>query len=380
MRILRSIASLDPATGGPVEGLLRSSRALADMDVATDIVTLDASDAPWLADIPFPVHALGPGTRRYSYSPRLTPWMKAHAKAYDAVILHGIWNYSSVGAWRGLAGAGTPYLLFTHGMLDPYFRSAHPLKHWAKQAYWLALEGRVLRDARAVLFTTEEERLLARGAFTGHSYTERVVAYGTSDVAGDAGQQIRAFKARVPDLRRPFLLFLSRLHPKKGCDLLIRAFSQSGSDLDLVMAGPDQTGWAGDLKALARDLGIADRVHFPGMLAGDGKWGAYRAAEAFVLPSHQENFGIVVAEAMACGKPVLITNRVNIWREVEADGGGLVGADDLDGIAGLLRRFAELGDEERRAMGAAARAGFLKHFEIGVAARSIKSLIEGACP
>ena len=107
------------------------------------------------------------------------------------------------------------------------------------------------------------------------------------------------------------------------------------------------------------------------MLTGDVKWGAFRGAKAFVLPSHQENFGIVVAEAMAAGTPVLITDKVNIWREVQKSGGGLVEADDAAGIERLLQKFLALSDAERAEMGRLARTGFLEYFEIGKAVETI---------
>lgn len=125
-------------------------------------------------------------------------------------------------------------------------------------------------------------------------------------------------------------MYLSRIHQKKGCDLLLEAFAKVAStdpDLHPVMAGPDQTGWVLKLKAHAARLGIADRVAWLGMLQGDDKWGAFYSAEAFCLPLHQEYFGVVVAEAMVCGKPVLISNKVNIWREIEVDGADIVQSD-----------------------------------------------------
>src|SRR5579872_5832826 len=144
---------------------------------------------------------------------------------------------------------------------DPWFRDRYPFKHLAKQLYWLVAEGRVLHDAADVLFTCEEEKLLARHVFKGHSYRERVVRFGTSDPAGDPDKEIKAFRSAFPVLtQKPFLLFLGRIHPKKACDLLIRAFALStdhvSPDLNLVFAGPDQVGWTSELQSLARTLGV----------------------------------------------------------------------------------------------------------------------------
>jgi glycosyltransferase involved in cell wall biosynthesis len=134
------------------------------------------------------------------------------------------------------------------------------------------------------------------------------------------------------------ILFLGRIHEKKGCDLLLRAWKEvlsSGmrniSDIHLVMAGPADHAYGAEMKELAGKLGIGTRVTWTGMITGDLKWGSLRAADAFILPSHQENFGVSVVEALACGVPVLISNKVNIWREIEEDNAGLVENDDLGG-------------------------------------------------
>ena len=134
--------------------------------------------------------------------------------------------------------------------------------------------------------------------------------------------------------------------------------------LHLVMAGPDETGWVAKLQATAAARGISDRVTFTGMLGGDLKWGAYDAAEVFVLPSHQENFGIVVAEALASDLPVLTTYNVNIWREVRDAGAGFIEADTQAGIDQLLAKWLALSSDQRQEMRVAAGACFARYFEI----------------
>jgi glycosyltransferase involved in cell wall biosynthesis len=396
MRVLDVIASVDPRGGGPIEGLLQQARQREADGLATShVATLDDPDAPWVRDCPMKVFPLGlrasernwstriAPLRRYGYTPKFVPWLRAHARDYDAIVVQGLWNYAALGASRALAGSGRPYVVFAHGMLDPWFRRTFPMKHAVKQIFWLFSEGPLVANARSVFFTTEEERTLARGAFWPYRVKERVVSYGTCDIGGHADAQIRAFRERVSALgTRRFFLFLGRIHPKKGCDLLIEAFASVARlhpDFDLVIAGPDQVGWRNDLEALADKLCVRERIHWSGMLSGDQKWGAFRACEAFVLPSHQENFGIVVAEAMAASKPVLISNKVNIWREVTDAGAGLAENDDILGISKLLIDFIRLSEERRAAMGQAARRVFCERFEIGQVARNIvDALKEGA--
>jgi glycosyltransferase involved in cell wall biosynthesis len=288
--LLRLIRSLNPSGGGPMEGVRQITPHLATVGVATTVASLDPPDAPWLPEHPFAAIGLGPVATGYGYRPGLPARIRALARQHDVVIIEGIWQYHAFATWRALRGTGIPYFVYTHGMLDPWFKRTYPLKHLKKWAYWPWADYRVLRDAQAVLFTTEQERLLARQSFWLYWANERVVGYGTSAPPGDAEQQRELFLSRFPQLcGQRILLFLSRIHPKKGVDLLIEAFAAVAATdprLQLVIAGPDQVGWQPQLQQRAADLGIADRITWPGMLSGDLKWGAFRAAELFCLPSH----------------------------------------------------------------------------------------------
>jgi len=379
MKILHSIASVDPAGGGPIEGVkqLSSMAKLGGHEV--EIVSLDAPDAPFLKSFPHVVHPLGPGQFTYGFSKRFVPWLRANASKFDVIVVNGIWQYQSFGVWRALRSSSTPYVVFTHGMLDPWFKRTYPLKHLKKWLYWPWGDYRVLRDAAAVLFTCEEERLLARQSFWLYKVQDLTVNYGTSapDKSGDATQA--QFLRRFPETGgKRLVLFMGRIHPKKGCDLVIKAFARilgGERDWHLVLAGPDQVGWRSELDALANRLGISEQITWTGLVSGDLKWELFETAEVLLLPSHQENFGIVVAEALACGLPALISNKVNIWREIEADGGGLVAADDLDGASSLLRTWLAMPDDDKAKMRESARDCFRSRFEIRRASSSLLNIL-----
>ena len=381
MKILRSIHTVNPALGGPIESVKQSSAILTRRGHAVEIISLDGPEDAWVRDSPVSVHALGPDRGGYGYAPRFSNWIKEHRAQYDAVIVHGIWQYNSFGVWRALSGTNTPYFVFPHGMLDPWFKRTYPLKHMKKLLYWPWGDYRVLRDAAGVLFTSEEERKLARESFSLYTCKEVVVNYGTAAPPVDLQDAEHDFCEAFPKLRgERFFLFLGRLHEKKGCDLLIEAFAAvrtsfpADSPMHLVLAGPcaDEE-YLRHLKHLAAAGKVDDSITFTGMLTGNRKWGAFSAAEAFVLPSHQENFGIAVVEALACGTPVLISNQVNIWREIEADGAGFVENDDLAGTTALLNRWLATSPEVRAAMKESARNCFARRFEIE---RATDSLLE----
>ena len=380
MKVLHLISTVNPLGGGPMEGVLQLGQRLVEMGHQPEVATMDAPDAPCLAGYPCPVHALGPGRGVYGYTPHLVPWLRANARAFDAIVVNGLWQYHGLAAWHVLRPMGIPYHVFTHGMLDPWFKRTYPLKHLKKWLYWPWAEYRVLRDAAGVLFTCEEERLQARRSFWLYKAREHVVAYGTAQPPQDGERLRELFLAAHPHLRgKRIVLFLSRIHEKKGCDLLVQAFGQAvpaSPDLHLVLAGPDQTGLVGGLQAMAAAAGVADRVSWVGMLQGDAKWGAFYASEVFALPSHQENFGVAVVEAMGCGLPVLISDKVNIWREITADRAGIVRPDTLRGTEEALQQWLELTSEQRDQFRQRARASFLARFTVGAMAESLLSVFE----
>ena len=371
------VQTLDPSTGGVATAVLSLSRALAAHGHEVEVVALDDPKAQWLARSELRVHALGEGRTSYRFSAALLPWLRQHGSRFDCVIVNGLWQYQGFAAWRAFAGSTVPYYVFPHGMLDPWFKRTFPLKHAKKWLYWPWADYRVLRDATAVIFTSEEERLLARTSFWLYRARERVSPLGADKPQHPATSEL--FLSRFPAVRDTrVLLFLGRLHPKKGCDLLIDALAQisdGATNISLVMAGPDQVGWAEKLRARAEELKLQVPVIFTGMLEGELKASAFAAADAFVLPSHQENFGLAVVEALAMGVPVLISNRVNIWREVQADGAGMVDDDDLGGTTRLLQKWIGTGPAERERMRVNARRCFEQRFEIKTAVASLVALL-----
>lgn len=381
MHTLHIIDSFSPAAGGPPESVRELARAYLKVGAGIEVVCLDKPGEPFLAGISCPVHALGQSyLGRYAFSPRLWRWLRENAGRFDGVVMHGIWTFPGVALRLAARRAQRPYGIFVHGALNPWFDRKYPLKHFKKWLYW-PVQYPVLRDALAVLFTAESERDLAKNSFRPNQWNSVVVPFGITDPEEwrrEPARQIEAFHRRFPELRdRRYLLFLARIHAIKGCDLLLEAFAKIAAslpDVDLVMAGPDQMGMQATLQHLAKRSGIAARVHWPGLIGDDLKWGALRACDALVLPSHTENFGVAVAESLAVGRPVLISNKVNIWQEIEGDGVGLVDDDTLQGTERLLRRWFDLLPAERDAMVARARPSFLRRYALNRTAATLDRL------
>jgi glycosyltransferase involved in cell wall biosynthesis len=368
VRLLHVIASVDPRGGGPPEGLRQYCLCAARLGHVFEVASLDPPGATCVEAFPARVHALGPPRTAYWYGAAARPWLDDNVARYDAVLVHGLWSYHVYAAWRACRRARVPHYVFTHGMLDPWFKRRYPLKHLKKWLVWPWADYRALRDAAGVLFTTEEEAHRAPGSFRLYSARPRVVGLGIIAPPPDAARQRESFLAAFPALRgQRFILFLGRIHPVKGCDLALEAFAQAAASdaaLRLVIAGPGPAREIAVLRSLAARLAIGARVTWTGMLSGAAKWGALRAAEALILPSHHENFGVAPVEAMACGTPVLVSDKVSIWREIVAAGAGLVAPDTRAGTTRLLRDFLALPSAARRAMGERAIVCFEREFGI----------------
>jgi len=391
MNLLRIIASMDPASGGPCQGIRNAIPELEKKGVHNEVVCLDDAASSFLTKDPFKIHALGPGKGPWNFNKKLIPWLIHNLGRFDAVIIHGLWLYHSyavhkaVGKFRRLqihAETKKPVprvFVMPHGMLDPYFQRSRErrfkaIRNWI---YWKLVESSVVNDADGLLFTCQAEVRLARESFQPYFPKREInVGYGIQPPPEYTNAMTEAFLQKCPRANGDaYILFLSRIHEKKGVDLLIQAFSRVVAernreklqpDIKLMIAGPGLDTPYGQLmqELVIKNAEIKDLVLFPGMLTGDAKWGAFYGCDAFILPSHQENFGIAVAEALACGKPVLISNQVNIWEEIERSGGGLVEDDNADGTWKLLNCWLNLPLEEKTKLQERAIGTFHHYFHI----------------
>lgn len=398
MKILHVVDKMDPERGGVCQAVRTIAYGLDNHGVKSDVVSLDSPDASFLVNDSFTIHALGPANNPWSYSPNLMPWLYKNISDYDVVIAHGLWQYPSYAVNKTLtkicASSNNrknklPKLyIMPHGMLDPYFQKAkgRKLKALRNVLYWKFIEGNVINNAHGLLFTCEAERQLAHMPFKPYiPKRELVVGLGVETPPPFVAEMEISFFERCPQLKnRSYLLYLSRIHEKKGVDILLKAYSklknfkkENGETLDnfpkLVIAGPGlETDYGKKILGIvATDVLLKDHVYFPGMLKGAGKWGAFYGCDAFILPSHQENFGIAVVEALACGKPVLISNQVNIWNEIQEAGAGFVENDTLEGTYKMLETFVNLNQDGKEKMNENAKEAFEIFFAVGPSANRL---------
>jgi glycosyltransferase involved in cell wall biosynthesis len=376
MRILHAINTLDPSYGGPVEGIRNLSHCLVALGHSVSIATLDPPNCTWFDGWSADIIPLGPATHYYKLSFRAFWWLRRRVRDFDVVIINGAWRFSSVGTWLAARSNRVPYVVYSHGMLDPYFK-VFRWKELKKRLFWYLLEHRVFRDASAVLFTCDEERARARNRYYPYLVKEAVVRYGVSGQAADANE-IR-IDAHFPEFAgKRLLLFLGRIHPMKNCATLIRVFSlyeACDPALHLVIAGPDEAGLLIELQRLVRALRLDGRVTFTGPVFGNAKWSLLANAEVFLAPSHMESFGVAMAEALSCGTPVVISDQIGVWRDVKQAKAGFVGTDTVEGFSDAFAQWLSLTSDERQQMRSNALVCFRTSFHASAAAESFLSIL-----
>jgi glycosyltransferase involved in cell wall biosynthesis len=364
LRVLHVISGLDPQNGGPTTALV--GLAAAQVAIGMDVTVL----ATWKIRDGFPVADelrskgvnvvhVGPAKGKLSTHPMLRHHATASVAAADIVHIHGLFEDAQHHGARAAQRRGVPYIITPHGMLSPWNMSRNRL---FKRIYLAVRLRKNLNEAAALHFTSEVERdLVAPLGLRPKAIVQRLgldlSEFRELPAAG-------AFRKRWPQLgSRPFVLFLGRIDYKKGLDVLIPAFAAAKlGDVPLVIAGPDRDGYEPAVREMVAPHALGERVLFTGMLRGRERLEAYVDAGLFALTSHQENFGITVIEAMACGCPVLISDQVNIHGQVTEARAGEVIPVDVQRTATALEQW--MADEPtRRAAGGRGRAFALGHFD-----------------
>jgi glycosyltransferase involved in cell wall biosynthesis len=302
----------------------------------------DATASAWFDRFPAKVHGLGPGLGRYSFSRKGSLWLRSNVARFDAVIIHGIWRHDALSTYRALRTHKIPYFIYPHGTLDYSLRRLDPLRYARKLIYWALCARSLLKGASGVLFASAEEAGRARG-FSSPRWRSIVVGSGIEQPPQISAAQLVRFYERFPNLwGKRVILFLGRIHEIKGLDILIRSFSHVSSkfgNLHLLIAGRGDAAYEASLKGLSQSLPGLENVSWAGVLTGQEKWAAFEIAELFVLPSHQDSFGLAVVEALATGTPVMISNKVGIWKTVSQYAAGVVCGDDYESLTANLENW-----------------------------------------
>ena len=379
MRILHVIPGIAPRYGGPSTAIGPMCAALNRLPgLEVELATTDANGADTRltkADLPegFVTH-LFPKTfsERWKYSAGLRRWLGRHTSAYDLVHIHAVWSFACSAAGAAARRVGVPYVIRPAGMLSSYTWSRGL---GSKRVYWWLWERRTMCHAAAFHATSTEEAREIEAVRPGARAT--VIPNGVEEAAWNVAADPQALRKLCGPLAgdRPIVLFLSRLHPKKGItDLLLPALARVPDAFLALGGGPDPHA-AGHLEQIRQQierLGLQGRVAVLGPVPPEQRWQLFDGAAALVLPSRSENFGIVVAEAMARGCPVIVSNAVQAAEHVSAAGAGQV--IPLDAAA-LAEALAPLGAGiSLRTQGEAGRRYAAAHFRWDKIAEQILEL------
>lgn len=390
LRVLHVTGALAPRLGGPSKAAAEMCAALAATGVDVTLFTTDLDEQgrwspladPRVLDVPTDRSVLVDGVERrhfrtrwpsrFAFSPEMGRALRDRASEFDVMHVHSLYLYTTLVACREAGRRGVPYVVRPHGTLDPYLRRRHPLR---KALLDRLAQRRHLDRAAAIHFTSEDERELVRPL--GIRAPGVVVPLGVNLREFERLPAQGSFRARHPELaEKRLVVFLGRVTPKKGLDLLVTAFAAvvaAVPDAHLVIAGPDDDGYGRTVDRQLRSLRLRERTTVLGMLLGEQKLEVLADTDVWVLPSYTENFAMAAVEAMACGLPVVLSDRVNIHREVLAAGAGLVVGCEAGLVAAAIRRV--LGDAElRRRLRHAAPELVRRAFTWEVAARRLVAL------
>jgi glycosyltransferase involved in cell wall biosynthesis len=382
LKVLHVIPSVSDQSGGPAQAIFPMCRALMTRGLEVTITTTNdgLTDHP-LAETNGNGHKLqnvacnyrGTSTHffpvqwghSFKYSRPLASWLDENVKHFDVVHIHAVFNHACLAAARACRKSRVPYIVRPLGTLDPWSLNQKSLK---KKLFWKLAGQKMLNQAGAVHYTTQAELRAVENLLS--LSRGKVVPLGVEfdDVTVGVKSQAKVFEA-------PYVLVLSRLHSKKGLDVLIDAFCELKklnrfSQWRLVIAGDGNESYVRYLKQLASDKDAP--VTFCGWLQGPEKTSVLRNASLLALPSRQENFGLCVLEALSQGVPVLVSPEVNLAEEIKRAGAGWISAVDKSALAETLA--SALSNEEERIKRGAAGKKFSQNFEWDVIAEKLEDM------
>lgn len=336
MKILHIIPSYYPAFkyGGPVESVHLLNKALVKAGIAVSVLTTNAGlednenvkiyqweSIKGVQVKRFPYYFY----EHYTFSPQLFLAALREAKNYDLIHITAFWNFPVLAGSLASLLNKKPYIISPRGML--YDEAINLKSKTIKQIYFNLSGKHYLKKVNAIHFTSEDEQDNVANIFK--IFSRSFVVPNGLDLSKysklpDKGLFIRKY----PVLQdKKYILFLGRINKKKGIDLLLQSFyslSKEDERLMLVIAGPDNDGYKKNIENEIKKSNLAEKVLFTNLLTGDEKLQSYVDAEVFVLPSYSENFGMSVVEAMICGIPVIVSNKVGISNEIKKYNAGVV--------------------------------------------------------
>jgi len=379
MRLLHVIPAVAPRYGGPSRAIFQMCRALLERDVEVLIATTDAdgegtlpvklAELSWCNNVPI-IFFPRQWSEAYKFSRPFADWLDLHVAEFDVVHIHAVFSHSCLAAAKACRAKRVPYVVRPLGTLDPWSLKQKKLR---KNIFWHFGVKQMLNGAAAIHYTADAEK---EAAELRPGLTRGVVIPLGIETDSSLSEAAAPNSSKTSD--SPYVLVLSRLHQKKGLEVLIPAFLSLTKQVEfarwkLVLAGEGEARYVDLLKNLVKSNGGNGNVVFTGWLDGADRKKTLREASLLALTSYQENFGLCAVEALACGVPVLLSPHVNLAQQIEQAGAGWVSPVET---AALRMTLAEsLSDEKGRAMrGAAGMKLVQKQFSWNQVTRELISL------
>ena len=335
IKILRLVTSLDPKYGGPRNGILSSNDQLIKKGFKVDIATCD---------------------KKNIISRELKSVKIINFKSYIG-----------------------KYFIFTHGQLDPFF-SLNFYKRLKKKIYWNLIEKKNLLNSTGILLTSEGERDNLKKTYVNtDEISKNLIKYGILKRKLNYQKCKNVFKSKFPSLyNQKFYLFLGRYHEKKGCEIIINSIIKIRKNFKskILFAGhAEDARYLKSLKKLVEDNNLKNIIFFSDAIYDHLKWGAILSSRASILASHGENFGISIAESLSQSKPVLISNKVNIFKTIDRYKAGLIASDTTLSFSKKLLQFEKLGIRELNKMSKNASKCFEDNFDVSSNTNSLSNFL-----
>ena len=374
IKILRIISSLDLKFGGPIRGIIETSKQLINNGFETEILILDKKKFKYPK---IKIHNINSFIfDKYKFSLELIRWLKKNKYEYDLIIIHGLWQFQTLAARIFLK---KKYVVFAHGQLDPFFR-LNFIKRIKKQLYWNIIEKKNLLNSKSLLITSVGEKNSLNNTFVDTSnIKKKIVKYGIYKEKINEKNVLEKFYNKFPELKKnSFYLFLGRYHEKKGCEIIINSINSLKKNFNskILLAGPiNKTKYEQKLLELIKINKLEKIILFSNALYGDEKWGAIKASKAMLLPSHGENFGISLVEALSLKKPVITTDKVNISKIIKKFNAGLISKDNLNSFKLKLKEFENYKQKKLSLISNNAITCFKKNFDLADKNKSFSKTI-----
>lgn len=376
IKILRIIGTLNPEYGGPANAIIDHSHALIQKGYDVSIITSDKKNSKYYKGNKIKIINLGPALGKYKLNPKLFFWLKKNRHKFKSFFVHGLWQFNTLVARLLLK---KDFYVFSHGQLDPYFKLEF-FKCLKKKIYWSLIEKSNLIYSKSLLLTSNNEKKLIKHTYVNtDGINKKVIEYGILEQKFNLKKSENLFYKKFKNLKNlNYFIYLGRFHKKKGCEIILGVLTRLKKNkikIKVLMAGPNNE----YKKKLIEDsykLRIDDMIVWSDTLIDDLKWIALKKSEAMILPSHGENFGVSLVEAMSLSKPVITTSKVNISDKILSSKSGIITSNNLNSFYKGIIKFLRFSKKQKKILSKNSYLCFLKYFNLEKNLETFKDLIK----